>query len=139
MARKRTAKPKAKAKAKPTTKFVRTTGRANWEAPSPPRGGVSVGGNKSSRRTKAQAERIIAEAYQMVFSTPQGAVVLADLMQWCNVYNPVSEADPINLGIRIGERNVALRIAQMKGLRPEHFPTEAWATADTLNSIMAGA
>lgn len=131
MARKRTTKPKAKAK--PSVTFKR-------EVPPPrPVGGVTSANAKPKPRTKAQVEAMIADAYRAVFTSPLGEVVKADLMQWCNVFNPIAEADPINLGIRIGERNVALRIAQMMGLRPEHFPAEAWATADQINSMMAGA
>lgn len=91
-----------------------------------------------TRRTKAQVEMIIADAYKVVFTSAAGEIVKADIMQWCNVYNPVTETDPINLGMRMGERNVALRIAQMLGLRPEHFPVEAWKAADEINA-MAGA
>jgi len=139
VARKKTKPTKRKAKAKAIAPAFKRASAPAVEAPPPrPRGGVTSG-PKPTQRTKVQAERAIAEAYQIVFDSPLGRVVMADLMQWCNVYNPIAEADPINLGIRIGERNVALRIAQMKGLRPEHFPTEAWATADQINSMMAGA
>jgi hypothetical protein len=109
--------------------------------PPPPRETISVPRPRATarqRRTKSQVQQIVADAYKAVFTSPLGEIVKADLMQWCNVFNPIAEADPINLGIRIGERNVALRIAQMMGLRPEHFPDEAWKVADEINA-MAGA
>lgn len=141
MARKTKKPAKRKAKARAPKLTLKAAPRVADPIVQAPRhsGVISTGTSAPRKRTKAEAELAVAEAYKLLFSSPHGQIVKADLMQWCNVFSPISEADPINLGIRIGERNVALRITQMMGLQPADFPAEAWATAGQLNNMMAGA
>lgn len=130
------AKAKAPARAKAKTK-KKATIKLVAKPPPKPTGGVTSGGNPRPRaKSKAAIQAQLAEAYQIVFSSPLGALVKADLLTWCNVYNPVTETDPISVGVRMGERNVGLRIAQMMGLRAEHFNADAWAAATSTDEMM---
>lgn len=89
------------------------------------------------RKTKRQRDLELAEAYRITFQSPFGEKVLADLMLHCGVYNPIDDRDPITVGMRMGERNVAMHIAKMRGLRPEHFPDEAWRVAGIADEMMS--
>jgi hypothetical protein len=89
----------------------------------------------AKRKTRADIERELSGAYQSVFSSPQGEIVKADLMLCGNVYHEISGSDLFSLGVKEGERRIALRIAKYLGLRPEHFATEAWAMTDSINAL----
>ena len=88
------------------------------------------------RRGTADIQRELSEAYKMVFNSLFGQRVKADIFTYCNVYHPIEGNDLYQIGKREGERNVALRIAQMLGLRPEHFETDAWDTSGTIDNMM---
>ena len=88
------------------------------------------------KRTRADVDRGLADDYRAVFNSPQGERVKADLMLSGNVYHEIQGDSLFALGIKEGERRVALRIAKYLGLRPEHFPVEAWATAEIANNMM---
>jgi len=90
------------------------------------------------KRTRADVDRSLADDYRAVFSSPQGERVKADLMLCGNVYHEIQGDSLFALGIKEGERRVALRIAKYLGLRPEHFPAEAWAAAEVADNMMAG-
>lgn len=102
--------------------------------PERPIGGVSVGGRAAPRaKAKSQIMRELSEAYRVTFSTAFGKLVKADLMQFCGIYSEIAETDPVAIGKRLGERNMALRIVQMVGLRPEHFEAAAWGDSALLD------
>jgi len=88
------------------------------------------------RRTRADIGRDLSEAYRVVFNSVFGEKVKADIFTYCNVYHEIDGKDLYEIGKRQGERNVALRIAKMLGLRPEHFDTDAWDTAGAIDNMM---
>lgn len=56
----------------------------------------------------------VAQAYQAVFESPQGEVVLAHLAKNCHVFEPVAvQGDPYMTYMRDGERRVVLSILRM--------------------------
>lgn len=87
-------------------------------------------------KSKKQQQLDLAEAYRIVRQTPYGERVIADLMLMCSVYHDVEESDPIAVGRGLGRRSVGLHITKMLGLRPEHFPDEAWRTATVADEMM---
>jgi hypothetical protein len=91
----------------------------------------------SKRKPPAQRELDLAQAYRLVFGTSEGEKVKADLMLCGNVFHEINGVDLFQLGVAEGMRRVALRVTKMLGLQPEHFPAEAWATADVADSMMA--
>lgn len=88
--------------------------------------------------TRAKTQAAIADTWKAFYGSPEGRAAIADLMVWCNVYTPIEESDPIVIARATGERNVALRIAQLIGLQPAAFPSNAWEDADILDRMLAG-
>jgi hypothetical protein len=139
MARKAKAKAKTKRKAKlPQFNKAAAPPRV-FEAPAMPRGVTSSPAARVARPSATQVKLKIAEAYQLIFNTPLGKLVLADLMTEGGVLDPILETDPVSVGKRIGARDMSLHVTKMMGLRPEHFPAMAWAASDQMATIMQGA
>lgn len=88
------------------------------------------------RKTKKQQQLEIAEAYRAIRQSAVGQLVITDLMMFCGAYSQIDTNDPIALAKSAERRNMACHIAQMLGLRDEHFPDEAWATTDRANELM---
>jgi hypothetical protein len=60
--------------------------------------------------------------YRATFGTPEGREVLADLMRFCRVSQPVVvPGDPMLTGFGDGQRRVALRIAKLVGMTDEEI------------------
>jgi hypothetical protein len=57
-------------------------------------------------------------------------------MTWCGVYQVSEASDAITMAREQGEKNVALRIVQLIGLKPEDAPVEAWEDADILDRML---
>lgn len=57
-------------------------------------------------------------------------------MTWCGVYQVSDASDPITIAREQGEKNVALRIVQLIGLKPENAPVDAWEDADILDRML---
>lgn len=89
-------------------------------------------------RGKARAARIASEAWKKFDQTPDGRVALAELFVWCNVYSPIESTDPVEMARLVGERNAALRIVHLLGLKPQDFVTRATDDTDILNRITEG-
>ena len=128
-------KPKRRpARRKPSPQFVAK------RPPPPERQGAAIelpaAMSRRPRRTKAQAEQELSSDYRVVFGSPQGERVKADLMMRANVYHEISGKDLFELGVKEGERRFALHLVKMMGLKSEHFITGAWQTADTINQMM---
>lgn len=87
------------------------------------------------RKTKKQQQLEIAEAYRAIRQSAVGQLVITDLMMFCGAYSQIDTNDPIALAKSAERRNMACHIAQMLGLRDEHFPDEAWATTDRANEL----
>lgn len=92
--------------------------------------------SRGERKTRLQAELELAEAYRVVRESPYGSKVIADLLLTCSVFHDDEASEPIAVGRALGRRSVGLHISRMLGLRPEHFPEEAWAVADTASEMM---
>ena len=86
--------------------------------------------------TTSKHQLAVAEAWRNFYESHAGRIAIADLMVWCNVYSPILETDPLLLAAANGERNAALRIVQMIGLKAEHFPTQSWDDTDMLDRLM---
>lgn len=85
---------------------------------------------------KARAAAIAADAWRNFDQTPDGRVALADFFTWCNMYSPIESDDPVELARLVGERNAALRIVQLMGLKPQDFVRRATEDTDILNRII---
>lgn len=78
----------------------------------------------------------MAESWKGFYQSEGGRVAIAELMVWCNAYTPLTTNDPIELARFQGERNVALRIAQLIGHKPELFPAQAEEDTSILDRIL---
>lgn len=63
----------------------------------------------------------LAKDYRVVFATPEGERVLADLLRACHVLEPVFSGDALEMAHREGMRNVALRIVSFLHYAPDDF------------------
>jgi hypothetical protein len=85
-----------------------------------------------SAKTKAR----LADAWKTIANTPEGALVIADLMVWCNAYTMVETNDPYELQRLTGENNVAKRIAGFLGYQPVNFAAKADEDLELLNRMV---
>lgn len=60
------------------------------------------------KRTKNHLS--ILKAYQTVFSSDHGKLVLLDLMKSCHIMQTIASSDPLAMATKEGERLVVLRI-----------------------------
>lgn len=127
---------KANKPAKPSPKMVLGARRPAPAAPIRFAGSVPVPRPAAPRRTRKQHKLATAEAYRITRQSPSGETVIADLMLWCGAFNPIESDDPIKIARAVGRRDVAMHIAQMLGLRDEHFPDEAWKTSALADQLM---
>lgn len=90
--------------------------------------------------------RQLSEDWQEVARSPAGRRIIADLMGWGWVFQPIEENEPLAMARMNGERNFALRVARLLTLEPEHFPnamrenneaTKEWMGTEPFNDIMA--
>ncbi len=102
----------------PTTRIVKRNGKG-----------------RTKRKSQSQFQADMANLYREAWESHSGRAVLSDLLQHCGVATLIDDTDPTRMAIRVGERNMALRIVQMLGWQPEEFPAAAWATADYLNGL----
>jgi hypothetical protein len=79
----------------------------------------------------------LADAWKTIANTPEGALVIADLMVWCHAYTPIETNDPIEMARLVGENNVVKRIAGHLGYRPEDFAPKADEDTELLNRMVA--
>jgi hypothetical protein len=77
-----------------------------------------------------------SEAWKAFYATPHGKTALAALFAEFHVYAPVNSRDPIEIAIATGERNVALRIAQLVALKPEQFIETAGEDLDIIDRLI---
>lgn len=61
------------------------------------------------------------QAYQRVFESPEGKLVLRDLMKGCHFYETTFTGDAIETAYREGERSVVLRIIRTLKLDPREI------------------
>lgn len=71
------------------------------------------------------AKAVLARAYRDVFGTPEGKMVLADIMGHCGVYRPVIPTDGTTMAFCEGQRNVALMITTYLAYKPSDFVDHA--------------
>ena len=76
------------------------------------------------------------DAWRAFKDRPEGHVALSELFVWCNVYSPIETNDPIEMARMVGERNVALRIAQLMGTKASDFVQHAQDDTDILDRMM---
>ena len=76
----------------------------------------------------------LADDWKWIADTPQGRRIIADLMVWGNVYNPIDSDNPVALALAVGENNFAKRVAYFLGYRaqPEQMPRRAEDDMDLL-------
>lgn len=89
---------------------------------------------KGPRYSKRDAQ--LAEDWKAIARTAEGRRVIADIMTWANVYSQIEESEPIRLALRVGEENVAKRIAYYLGYRPEHYAQIAEEHTDLLSQMV---
>ena len=66
----------------------------------------------------------LAKAYQDVFSTKEGKVVLHDLLRYSNWFRSM-RGDPYNVAFANGQRDVACRVAGFLNMNPIEAAQEA--------------
>jgi len=72
--------------------------------------------------TKRQKEKNIRiYAYQRLFETEDGKIVLKDLMKCCHFDLPSFDSDPYQTAFNEGERHLLLRIIQTINADPERL------------------
>lgn len=101
-----------------------------------PAGGVRSTPVKAPRKSRRQADLQLAEDYRIMRTTPHGERVIADLLLMCGVLNDDESNEPVAVGRLLGRRSVGLHITKMLGLRPEHFPEEAWRMSAAVEEMM---
>ena len=86
----------------------------------------------SAKTNKRDAQ--LADDWQWLANTPQGQRIIADLMVWGNVYNPIEANDPIEMAREVGVNNYAKRVAMFLGFKhtPEDFSRRAADDLDVL-------
>lgn len=89
-----------------------------------------------SPRRPRKTDLAAGQAWKAFSQTEGGKAAIADLMVWCNVYSPIEATDPIQLAMMTGERNVAMRIVYLMGLRPDEFITQANDDTDFLDRMI---
>ena len=85
-----------------------------------------------------RAQNAVADAWKAFYNTPGGRQAIAELMVWCNLYQPCISNDVMEMAREQGERNVALRIVQMIGLKPAEAPVDAWEDSEILDRMIGG-
>ena len=78
----------------------------------------------------------ISANWRHISETPQGRAALAELFLSLNLYSEIQAGDPMQLGIAIGERNIAARLARWIGRKPEEFVRDAIDDVDLLEKMM---
>ena len=91
---------------------------------------------KQPKYSKRDAQ--LAEDWQWLNNTPQGRRIIADLMVWGDVYTRIEDTDPIALALRVGESNLAKRVAYYLGWKadPYQFVQHAQDDTDLLNRMI---
>ena len=89
---------------------------------------------KPKRPRKQRADLKCAEAWRS-FHAGEGRAALAALFTEFNLYHPEPSNDPHAVMRATGQRDVLLRITQLVGLRPEHFPETAWQDAGAIEQL----
>jgi hypothetical protein len=92
---------------------------------------------ETEKKRRVTRERQLAEDWQAIAQTPAGRRVIADLMAWGWVFQPLESNDPLELSRLNGERNFALRVARYLNLMPEIF-AEAMREHDEVQSEWMG-
>jgi hypothetical protein len=82
----------------------------------------------------------LAEDWQWLASTAQGRRIIAHIMVWGNVYNPITDHDPIKMAMQVGENNFAKEIAFFLGYRADkfEFAQRSWDDTDLLDRMLTG-
>lgn len=88
------------------------------------------------KRSRSQvADLKCAEAWRGFYEA-SGRQALAALFTEFDMYSSVASHDPYVIMRAQGQRDVMLRIVQLVGLKPEHFPQEAWQASNALEQLM---
>jgi hypothetical protein len=66
----------------------------------------------------------VAASFRQWFETPEGRIAINALMTRCGVYTPVMVGDPTSMAVQVGERNIGAWVAEMCGLKAEHYIEE---------------
>ena len=88
-----------------------------------------------ARTPKKNPDAALAQAWKDFYATPQGQAAIGALFAEFHVYDPIVSYDPVQLAMMNGQRNVALRIAQLLALRPERFAETATEDMNALASL----
>jgi hypothetical protein len=81
-------------------------------------------------------EGALSAAWKSFYGTPEGRTAIAHLFSEFHVYSPIQGRDPIEIATANGERNVALRIAQLLALKPERFAETATEDIDLVDRLI---
>lgn len=90
-----------------------------------------------SSRSKAAVAAQSGQAWRDFHASPAGRLALAELFAWAGVYARVESADPIEVARLTGERNTALRIIELMGLKSGDVTRQAQNDADLLERFIS--
>jgi hypothetical protein len=81
-------------------------------------------------------EGALSEAWKAFYATPEGRMAIANLFAEFHIYSPIVARDAIEIATANGERNVALRIAQLLALKPQRFAETATEDIDLVDRLI---
>lgn len=70
---------------------------------------------------KLRKKKEMLEAYRKVFLSPEGKIVLKDLMKSTYFYNTTQDADPTIMAFQEGQRALVLRLLNTLKMSHEHI------------------
>lgn len=82
------------------------------------------------------SEGALSAAWKSFYATPEGRMALAHLFAEFHIYSPIVGRDAVEIATANGERNVALRIAQLLALKPERFAETATEDIDLVDRLI---
>jgi hypothetical protein len=79
----------------------------------------------------------ICRAWQQIADTPEGRLALAALFESVGLYQEIVPETPLQAGISIGQRNIAVRIAGWCGVDPQSFVSDVKAHNSEIDRLFS--
>ncbi len=77
----------------------------------------------------------ISQAWRNIYNTPDGQVAIGHLLADLGLYEEIqATGDAMSIGIAVGERNIAARIARHLGRTPQRYVED---TVEDINAVDA--
>ena len=77
----------------------------------------------------------VSQAWRNIYNTPDGQLAIGHLLAGMGIYEEIqATGDAMSIGIAVGERNIAARIARHLGRTPEKYVDD---TVEDINAVDA--